>query len=149
MNGAWFGLMTVARYIALSLISRYHCLDPTNRDISGLHCTACAVIMRSVYNNGCLHKVAWRSLVRSLLGTFCSINGCKTYVKARAGSQVRDWHAQTVKSWWVAAGRRLMRRLDNAYWHSFPINAHPFITQHFTAYYRTYDLHSFPLHYLH
>ena len=37
-NGAWFGLMTVARYIALSLISRYHCLDPTNRDISGLHC---------------------------------------------------------------------------------------------------------------
>ena len=38
MNGAWFGLMTVARYIALSLISRYHCLDPTNRDISGLHC---------------------------------------------------------------------------------------------------------------
>ena len=30
--------MTVARYIALSLISRYHCLDPTNRDISGLHC---------------------------------------------------------------------------------------------------------------
>ena len=31
--------MTVARYIALSLISRYHCLDPTNCDISGLHCT--------------------------------------------------------------------------------------------------------------
>ena len=30
--------MTVARYIALSLISRYHCLDPTNRNISGLHC---------------------------------------------------------------------------------------------------------------
>ena len=30
--------MTVARYIALPLISRYHCLDPTNRDISGLHC---------------------------------------------------------------------------------------------------------------
>ena len=38
VNGAWFGLMTVARYIALSLISRYHCLDPTNRYISGLHC---------------------------------------------------------------------------------------------------------------
>ena len=38
VNGAWFGLMTVARYIALSLISWYHCLDPTNRDISGLHC---------------------------------------------------------------------------------------------------------------
>ena len=31
--------MTDARYIALPLISRYHCLDPTNRDISGLHCT--------------------------------------------------------------------------------------------------------------
>ena len=30
--------MTVARYIALSLISRYHCLDPTNCDILGLHC---------------------------------------------------------------------------------------------------------------
>ena len=38
-NGAWFWLMTDARYIALPLISRYHCLDPTNRDISGLHCT--------------------------------------------------------------------------------------------------------------
>ena len=31
--------MTVARYIALSLISRYLSMDPTNRDISGLHCT--------------------------------------------------------------------------------------------------------------
>ena len=31
--------MTVARYIALSLISRFHCLDPTNRDISRVHCT--------------------------------------------------------------------------------------------------------------
>ena len=31
--------MTVTRYIALSLISRYHCLDPTNHDISGLRCT--------------------------------------------------------------------------------------------------------------
>ena len=30
--------MTDARYIALPFISRYHCLDPTNRDISGLHC---------------------------------------------------------------------------------------------------------------
>ena len=29
---------TLGGYIALSLISRYHCLDPTNRDISGLHC---------------------------------------------------------------------------------------------------------------
>ena len=40
-NGAWFWLMTDARYIALPLISRYHCLDPTNRDILGLHCTQC------------------------------------------------------------------------------------------------------------
>ena len=31
--------MTVARYIALSLISWYLSMDPTNRDISGLHCT--------------------------------------------------------------------------------------------------------------
>ena len=38
-NGAWFWLMTVGRYIALPLISRYHCLDPTNRDISRVHCT--------------------------------------------------------------------------------------------------------------
>ena len=30
--------MTVTRYIALSLISRYLSMDPTNRDISGLHC---------------------------------------------------------------------------------------------------------------
>ena len=39
-----FGLMTVARYIALSLISRYHCLDPTNRDISGLHCIGISIV---------------------------------------------------------------------------------------------------------
>ena len=38
-NGAWFWLMTDARYIALPLISRYHCLDPTNRDISRVHCS--------------------------------------------------------------------------------------------------------------
>ena len=34
-----FWLMAVARYIALPLISRYLSMDPTNRDISGLHCT--------------------------------------------------------------------------------------------------------------
>ena len=33
-----WNLMTVARYIALSLISRYHCLDPANRYISRVHC---------------------------------------------------------------------------------------------------------------
>ena len=33
-----FWLMAVARYIALPLISRYLSMDPTNRDISGLHC---------------------------------------------------------------------------------------------------------------
>ena len=32
--------MAVARYIALPLISRYLSMDPTNRDISGLHCIA-------------------------------------------------------------------------------------------------------------
>ena len=37
--------MTDARYIALPLISRYHCLDPTNRDISGLHCNKTAAIL--------------------------------------------------------------------------------------------------------
>ena len=37
-NGAWFWLMTDARYIVLPLISRYHCLDPTNHDISRVHC---------------------------------------------------------------------------------------------------------------
>ena len=31
--------MTVARYIPLPLTSRYHCLDPINRDISRVHCT--------------------------------------------------------------------------------------------------------------
>ena len=36
---AWFWLMTDARYIVLPLISRYHCLDPTNCDISRVHCT--------------------------------------------------------------------------------------------------------------
>ena len=30
--------MTVARYIVLPLISRYHCVDPTNRDIARVHC---------------------------------------------------------------------------------------------------------------
>ena len=34
-----FWLMAVARYIALPLISQYLSMDPTNRDISGLHCT--------------------------------------------------------------------------------------------------------------
>ena len=38
-NGAWFWHMTDARYIALPLLSRYHCLEPTNRDISRVHCT--------------------------------------------------------------------------------------------------------------
>ena len=38
-NGVWFWLKTVTRYIALSLISRYHCLDPTSRDISRVHCS--------------------------------------------------------------------------------------------------------------
>ena len=33
-----FWLMAVARYIALPLISRYLSMDPTNCDISGLHC---------------------------------------------------------------------------------------------------------------
>ena len=28
----------VSQYVLWDLISRYHCLDPTNRDISGLHC---------------------------------------------------------------------------------------------------------------
>ena len=37
--------MTVARYVALSLISRYHCLDPTNRDISGLHCIIIIIVI--------------------------------------------------------------------------------------------------------
>ena len=35
-----FWLMAVARYIALPLISRYLSMDPTNRDISGLHCNS-------------------------------------------------------------------------------------------------------------
>ena len=38
-QGTWFWLLTAARYIALSLISRYLSLDPNYRDISGLHCT--------------------------------------------------------------------------------------------------------------
>ena len=38
-NGAWFWLVTDARYIALPLISRYHRLDPTNHDISRVHCS--------------------------------------------------------------------------------------------------------------
>ena len=33
---------TRPRYIALPLISRYHCLDPTNRDISRVHSTMSA-----------------------------------------------------------------------------------------------------------
>ena len=36
--GTWFWLMTVAWYIALQLTPRYHCLDPTNRDMSRVHC---------------------------------------------------------------------------------------------------------------
>ena len=37
--GTWFGHLTVARYISLPPISRYHSLDPTNHDISRVHCT--------------------------------------------------------------------------------------------------------------
>ena len=33
-----FRLMTVARYMVLPLISWYHCLDPTVRDILRVHC---------------------------------------------------------------------------------------------------------------
>ena len=42
---------------------------------------------------------------------------------------------QTVKSWWVAAVRRLMRRLNNAYWHSFPINTDKCSPVHHSAFY--------------
>ena len=35
-----------ARYIALSLISRYLSLDPNNRDISGLHCIMISYITK-------------------------------------------------------------------------------------------------------
>ena len=38
-----FWLMTVALYIALPLTSRYHCLDPTNRDISRVHCVSVGI----------------------------------------------------------------------------------------------------------
>ena len=54
-NGAWFWLMTVAWYIALPLISRYHCLDPTNRDILRVHCIlTTAHHHRAGNNSGCL-----------------------------------------------------------------------------------------------
>ena len=39
--------MTVARYIALPLISRYRCLDPTNCAISGVHCTVPLILQWS------------------------------------------------------------------------------------------------------
>ena len=39
-DGAWFWPMRVARYIAHPLILRYHCLDPTNHDISRVHCSS-------------------------------------------------------------------------------------------------------------
>ena len=41
VNRARFWRMTVARYISLSLILRYHCLDPTNCDILSVHCISC------------------------------------------------------------------------------------------------------------
>ena len=62
MNGAWFGLMTVARYIALSLISRYHCLDPTNRDISALHCNTIRVLIGlffGVHGSIVFYRISW------------------------------------------------------------------------------------------
>ena len=40
--------MTVAWYIALSLISRYLFMDPTNRDISGLHCNTFRLMPRDL-----------------------------------------------------------------------------------------------------
>ena len=50
--------MTVARYIALSLISRYHCLDPTNRDISGLHCIWHNMVI--LWNSHTVKQSRWR-----------------------------------------------------------------------------------------
>ena len=51
-NGTWFRLMTDAQYIALSLTSRNHYLDPTNRDISRVHCNS----LFSPYSSGFFHR---------------------------------------------------------------------------------------------
>ena len=45
-QGTWCWLLTAARFIALSLISRYHSLDPNNRDISRVHCISTALAMK-------------------------------------------------------------------------------------------------------
>ena len=54
-----FWLMAVARYIALPLISRYLSMDPTNRDISGLHCIEMApvVFMGAFLSKKCIHYI--------------------------------------------------------------------------------------------
>ena len=44
--------MTDARYIALPLISLYHCLDPINHDISRVYCMSVAV--------NCRYKLIWK-----------------------------------------------------------------------------------------
>ena len=50
--------MTVARYIALSLISRYLSMDPTNRDISGLHCIRVSNFAQCLFPDGsCLFVI--------------------------------------------------------------------------------------------
>ena len=58
--------MTVARYITLSLISRYHCFDPTNRDISGLHC----IYQDGLWQEFHLERCQW-TLVDSSRGGSC------------------------------------------------------------------------------
>ena len=69
MNGAWFWLMSVTRYIALSLISQYHCLDPTNRDISRVHCIVSFVSSKSKLHDNVInwkHFLRYWSFVRGI-----------------------------------------------------------------------------------
>ena len=55
-------LLTAARYIALSLISRCHSLDPTNRDISGVHC-----IRRTKSQNSNVSRLCLQLFLHSIL----------------------------------------------------------------------------------
>ena len=74
-QGTLCWLLTAARYIALSLISRYLSLDPKNRDISGLHC----IMGASQISKNSESKWPWRS--RSMTRIF---NNSREYPKMYA-----------------------------------------------------------------
>ena len=76
VNGTWFWLMTDAWYIALPLISWYHCLDPTSRDISRVHCISSISRWATLWPSTCCSGKLTRS-TSSLLTSVRTQTSCR------------------------------------------------------------------------